>query len=318
MEYEIVQLKAFDLICLKRHIADRGEVGPMWEVFNENNYLDILSKYNPYPNGNDPLGATSETKIYRYAATLYNNKSSFNYCIGTAYNGKGFSHENSNLAEAVEIVKFPRGTYVKLVMPPSYENPEDFIKDLWKNFLHSNWGYEPSGKRELVLANTDNPKDWVTYISVKKKKPDPPIEEQIKNKLSGDMQKNALDFIAYMKAAGMTTHDTYSTAFEYNGKWVCILIIGKNNWTIYDNPLTKHYDDFPVDESMKEFVCAHVRKCTKCGCDSSPGINKLIFGRAFENVCTSEVGFRNPDVETLQKVRQMIDIWKKNIDGGNE
>jgi len=142
------------------------------------------------------------------------------------------------------------------------------------------------------------------------------IENEIITKLSGEMQKNALDFVAYMRAAGMTNHETISSAFEYNGQWVCILIIDDGGWTIYDNPLTKHYDDFPMDEQLKAFAWAHVHICATGHCDSSPGIRKTIFGKDYENVCTSEVAFRNPDAETLQKVMQMIDIWKLNIDGG--
>ena len=145
----------------------------------------------------------------------------------------------------------------------------------------------------------------------------PKIENEINNKLDGEMRKNALDFVAYMKANGMTNHATYSNAFEYDGKWVCIMIIDNDGWTIYDNPLTKHYDDFPIDESMKEFAWAHVHICATGHCESSPGVSKKIFGKSFENVCTSEVAFRNPSAETLQNVMQMIDIWKQTIDEGN-
>ena len=53
----------------------------------------------------------------------------------------------------------------------------------------------------------------------------PKIEDEIINKLSSEMQKNALDFVAYMRAAEMTNHTDMSNAFLYNDKWVCILII---------------------------------------------------------------------------------------------
>jgi len=144
------------------------------------------------------------------------------------------------------------------------------------------------------------------------------IEDEINSKLSGEMQKNALDFVAYMRECGMTNHETHKTAFMHNGKWVCILIIDNGGWTIYDNPLCGRDDDFPVDEHLMEFAWNHVNLCGKCGCPSKPGVRKTIFGKEFYNVCTSEVAFRNPDAETLKKVMQLIDIWKKNIIGGEK
>ena len=144
------------------------------------------------------------------------------------------------------------------------------------------------------------------------------LDEQINSKLSGDIQKNALDFVAYMRAAGMMNDSTHSTAFTYNGRWVCILIIYEGGWTIYDNPLCGREDNFPVDEYLKEFAWEHVNICGKCGCPSKPGTRKTIFGKEFDNVCTSEVAFDNPDPETLKKVMRLIDIWKQGIDDSNK
>jgi len=139
------------------------------------------------------------------------------------------------------------------------------------------------------------------------------IEDDIKNKLSGDNQKNALDFVAFLRAAGMTNHAEHTSAFEYNGEWVCILIINDGGWMMFDNPLTSKYDDYPLDEDLKEFAWAHVNICTSCGgsagCGKQPGREKTILGRKFENVCTSEVAFFDPDAGALQKVKQMIEIW---------
>ena len=143
----------------------------------------------------------------------------------------------------------------------------------------------------------------------------PKIEDEILAKLDGDMQKNALDFVAYMRATGMTNHANMANAFLYDDKWICILTIDNGGWTIYDNPLTKYYDDFPVDEELKKFAWANVHICATGHCDSSPGVNKTIFSKEYENVCTSEVAFRNPNADTLQKIKQMIDIWL--TDGGN-
>jgi len=153
-------------------------------------------------------------------------------------------------------------------------------------------------------------------------KPRLKIEDDLSNALSGDKLKNALDFIAYMKESGMTAHAEHTGAFEYNGEWVCIVCVipidGVPGWTIFDNPLTSKFDDFPVDESLKEFAWAHVNICTSCGgssgCGSQPGRRKVIFGKEFENVCTSDVAFWSPDADALGKIKRMIDIWKESVD----
>jgi len=149
------------------------------------------------------------------------------------------------------------------------------------------------------------------------------LEDAITSSLEGDMQKNALDFVAYLKASGMTPNEEHSSAFMYSGKWVCILCIipidGKPNWVIFDNPLCGRDVDISVEEDLKEFAWKHVNICTSCGgscgCGSQPGVRKTIFGKEFENVCTSEVAFWNPDAEALKKVMRLIEIWKNHIDG---
>ena len=149
----------------------------------------------------------------------------------------------------------------------------------------------------------------------------PNIEDEISSKLSGDMQKNALDFVAYLRALGMTNHATYSSAFEYGGKWACILVILDDDWMICDNPLTKHYDDFPVDIKLKEFALAHVKKCDMCGGGAvdgcgheDQGANKMIFGKYHENLCSSEVHFFNPDTEALENLKILMQLWKQDLE----
>ena len=149
------------------------------------------------------------------------------------------------------------------------------------------------------------------------------FENEINNSLSGDKIKIATDFITYMKSNGMTAHAEHVGAFEYKGQWMCIACIipmgGEPTMVIFDNPLTKHFDDFQIDESLKKFAWAHVNVCTSCGgssgcgCGSQPGQTKMILGKEFYNLCTSEVAFWNPDADALDEILQMIDIWKEHV-----
>ena len=50
------------------------------------------------------------------------------------------------------------------------------------------------------------------------------IEDDLTAALSGADQKNALDFIAYMKANGMMTHAEHTSAFEYKANG-CVLFV---------------------------------------------------------------------------------------------
>jgi hypothetical protein len=148
------------------------------------------------------------------------------------------------------------------------------------------------------------------------------IEDELTAALNGDRLHNALDFIAFMKDNGMTTHAEHHSAFEYNGEWVCIVCIipidGEPGWVIFDNPLTSKFDDFVADEDLKKFAWEHVNICTSCGgsagCGSQPGRTKMIFGKEFENVCTSETAFWNSDADALGKIKRMIGIWKESKD----
>ena len=147
------------------------------------------------------------------------------------------------------------------------------------------------------------------------------FENEINNSLRGDKLKIATDFVTYMKTNGMTAHAEHVGAFEYKGQWVCIACIipmdGEPTMVIFDNPLTKHFDDFPLDESLKDFAWAHVNVCTSCGgssgCGSQPGQTKMILGKEFTNLCTSEVAFWNPNTEALGKILQMVGLWKEQV-----
>ena len=78
------------------------------------------------------------------------------------------------------------------------------------------------------------------------------IEDDLAAALSGDTLKNALDFVAHMKANGMATDDNH---FEFAGDYVCQIITYKENdipgWVIfmggYDSVLCRgEYQDFPI------------------------------------------------------------------------
>lgn len=144
------------------------------------------------------------------------------------------------------------------------------------------------------------------------------IECNINNNLCGEALTNALDFISYLKRKGMTADD--GARFCYKGQMMCIIIIMKNEknpngeWFICDCPIYEHAG-YPINENVKLFVQENVQKCRSCGCDhEARGATKIIFGKEYENLCSSEVAFINPDAEALEKIKVLMDLWVYKID----
>jgi len=142
------------------------------------------------------------------------------------------------------------------------------------------------------------------------------IEEQMKAVLTGGTLTNALDFVAYLKATGMTHNDN---RFSYMGQETCIIIFFEYEgfpeglWVICDCPIDGH-DGFPIDDSLQEFARANVKICDKCcGCPVPRGGDKMIWGQEYKGLCSSEIQFVNPDADALPKIKIFMELWKHII-----
>ena len=143
-------------------------------------------------------------------------------------------------------------------------------------------------------------------------------DDIIASEMSDQQKRNALDFVAHMKANEMATDDNH---FEYAGDYVCQIIIYTDNgvpgWIIfmggYDSVLCRdEYQDFFIDQELKEFAWAHVNHCDNHGCGTEPGKRITLFGKAFKNLCTAILLFKNPDGETLELVKKLAFVWAQN------
>jgi len=151
------------------------------------------------------------------------------------------------------------------------------------------------------------------------------IENNLKDNLSGDLLMNALDFVTYMKSIGMTADD--GARFCYKNEAMCILIpfkdkdIPSGGLCICDSPMSEH-SGYPIDESVKEYARANVKKCDGCGrgkenvdCGHEErGATKTIFGKEYDKLCSSEIMFFNPDSEDMKKIKKLMDLWKYKLD----
>lgn len=154
------------------------------------------------------------------------------------------------------------------------------------------------------------------------------IKKAIKGNLRGENLKNALDFVAFLRANKMSFvrgkgywKDKFYWHVKSKNKYICYILIGAEHpgqvpdrWIIWaDNSGSKCFENFPLDESMKEIAWANVDFCGTCGFCAG-GTRKTLFGKEFDNVCITPFSFLNPDAETMEFIKKMVEIRKHDIE----
>jgi len=130
--------------------------------------------------------------------------------------------------------------------------------------------------------------------------------------------KNALDFAEYLKANEMI-YTGIHCEIHYKDKCACYIYFDASckfhsPWSIWtEGDYDSEHDDVSISECMKEIAQANVWHCLRCGNPCSPGKRAVIFGKEFENVCNAIMMFRNPDGETLECVKKLVDMRKNDI-----
>lgn len=157
--------------------------------------------------------------------------------------------------------------------------------------------------------------------------PNQKIEAVIGSVLTGDAKKNALDFVAYLRAKDIPFDESENYwEVKYKGECICFLWISGTGdlpgpWTIWSAQVpgpwatwddgedkSQQYGDFSTDEGTKQIAWAHVNPCANCGgCDNLGGKRKRVLGKEFDNLCNSTLAFTNPDTEALECAKKMID-----------
>lgn len=157
------------------------------------------------------------------------------------------------------------------------------------------------------------------------------VEDVIKDVLKDDAQKNALDFIAYLRANDIPVEESDNYwEIKYKDKCVCFIFIDGSDekpgpwtiwsdqesgtwitWSVEDN--SSERENFSVDDHIKELAWANVNFCASCGGECSPGKSKTILGKVFDNLCNSAIAFTNPDAEALDCAKNMVDIRISDI-----
>ena len=155
------------------------------------------------------------------------------------------------------------------------------------------------------------------------------IENFISKIFSEDAQKGALDFISYLRKNEIVFErgeeywsDKLYWRIKYKGEYVCFILINSTEdkteaegWTVWsDDSDSNWFADFPVGEHMKETAWKNVDFCANCGgCKNPGGTCKTVLGKKFDDVCITTMKFVNPDIETLEFMKKMVEIRKNDI-----
>ena len=153
--------------------------------------------------------------------------------------------------------------------------------------------------------------------------------DYIKENLTGEAQQNALIFIKNLFLLGMTASGSSNDGkFVYKGKTVCYTYFGNSKnipgypepwtvWTIGDD-YSKEIENVPFSDRMKEIAWAnahnHDVNCPNIKTWCSGGQRKIIFGREFGNLCVSIIGFTDPDAESVECAKKLMEMKKHVID----
>jgi len=145
------------------------------------------------------------------------------------------------------------------------------------------------------------------------------IKDALKNNLKGEALANALGFADYLIEKGLTPQMEWSNGcrFVKNNKSPCLFVFNMQNngeWFICDMPIASEPEWNSLSNDLKDFILANVKICdvhkgNACGCGNEPGVSKNIFGKDYNNVCTSEIQFHNPAPDVLDKLKEIIEWW---------
>ena len=142
------------------------------------------------------------------------------------------------------------------------------------------------------------------------------IEDMIHAKLTGEIQKNASDIINYLSEDVSLEDKDWCWEAKCKGETVFHFRIGgfqnEPNWLAW-SATAFDYSDTEIDAQSQKIAWENISTCGNCGSDCAPGRRAVIFGKTFENCCTSSLMFINPNGDGLECLKKLIDIRKNYI-----
>jgi len=140
-------------------------------------------------------------------------------------------------------------------------------------------------------------------------------ENEINEKLSGNVLTNALELIAYLAQNDIYPDPNMFNAFKYSGEMIFFIGLGKSLSIYSGNYDLEYYDDTQKDEDFETFVHKSVNRCAKHkGCLENPGLRRVVFDKVYENCCRSTYCFKLPPLKNLPHIKKVAQLRKQAID----
>jgi len=149
------------------------------------------------------------------------------------------------------------------------------------------------------------------------------LKNTLSNNLKDEALTNALNFTDYLTEKGLTPKLEWDNGVRFvkNEKSPCLIVFNMNNsgeWFICDIPVVSEPEWNTLSNDFQEFILSNIKICDvhqgrTCGCGNEPGASKIIFGKTYNNVCTSEIQFHNPGSDVLERFKEIIEWWAANI-----
>ena len=149
------------------------------------------------------------------------------------------------------------------------------------------------------------------------------MEEEFRKRLKGDLRKNAFAFAAHMDRTSSWKHCGEKVCVTHTDPGNLYIYFGDDNGTAVVRADRSNGDSeaYPMDEHLKEFVWANVNPChhfrtdgKDCGCGQQPGHSFTILGKKFDHLCFCPICFVNPDAETFERIKELVEAWKRCIE----
>ena len=142
------------------------------------------------------------------------------------------------------------------------------------------------------------------------------IEDEINNKLGDEQKGGALDFVSFLRENNITNSSENIGIQTYMDEAVCVIVVfGKINWYVYwSSNDVNDGDNTNVCKELIKFARSKRNKCTGKHCDNKPGITRKIFGKEYQNLCTSIMAFCCPTGDALEHVKELVKCSMREIE----
>ena len=149
------------------------------------------------------------------------------------------------------------------------------------------------------------------------------IEDAIPHYLSGDMQKTALDFAAYLQANKLKWDAWNKWKVFYIKTTLCwvTLNLSTRSWVVSPClPNNNEYQELVLSEGLQDFVWDNFKRCNPncAGVCGGPTKSVTILGKEIYGICCEitevnnyRVDYVNPDETTINRIKMLLELEKQ-------